>query len=90
MPLYEFVCNACKKKFTKTLTVAEHDAKDGRLPGLRQSRRRAKLVHFLSCHLEKECLNSVSLGDACRHPDSFSHPVPICRTHLARNLITND
>jgi hypothetical protein len=25
MPNYEFVCNACKKTFTKTLTVAEHD-----------------------------------------------------------------
>ncbi|MCU1252840.1 MAG: hypothetical protein JWQ49_5869, partial [Edaphobacter sp.] len=26
MPHYEFVCNACKKTFLKTLTIAEHDA----------------------------------------------------------------
>jgi putative FmdB family regulatory protein len=26
MPNYEFVCDACKKTFTKTLTVAERDA----------------------------------------------------------------
>jgi putative FmdB family regulatory protein len=28
MPNYEFVCNACKKTFTKTLTVAEHEAEE--------------------------------------------------------------
>lgn len=27
MPHYEFFCNACKKIFSKTLTLAEHDAK---------------------------------------------------------------
>ncbi len=32
MPHYEFVCNACKKIFTKTLTVAEHDAKTTACP----------------------------------------------------------
>jgi len=26
MPHYEFVCNACKKTFSKILTIAEHDA----------------------------------------------------------------
>jgi hypothetical protein len=26
MPHYEFVCNACKKTFLKTLTIAEHEA----------------------------------------------------------------
>jgi len=25
MPLYEFVCNACQKIFTKILTIAEHE-----------------------------------------------------------------
>ena len=25
MPEYEFLCNDCKKKFSKTLTVARHD-----------------------------------------------------------------
>jgi putative FmdB family regulatory protein len=25
MPEYEFFCNTCKKKFSKTLTVARHD-----------------------------------------------------------------
>ena len=32
MPHYEFVCNACKKTFTKTLTVAEHDAEKTACP----------------------------------------------------------
>jgi putative FmdB family regulatory protein len=26
MPHYEFFCNACKKTFSKVLTIAEHDA----------------------------------------------------------------
>jgi putative FmdB family regulatory protein len=26
MPHYEFFCNACKKTFSKILTIAEHDA----------------------------------------------------------------
>jgi putative FmdB family regulatory protein len=26
MPHYDFVCNACKKTFSETLTMAEHDA----------------------------------------------------------------
>ena len=25
MPVYEFVCNACQKTFTKILTVSEHE-----------------------------------------------------------------
>ncbi len=25
MPVYEFVCNACQKVFTKILTIAEHE-----------------------------------------------------------------
>ena len=25
MPHYEFFCNACKKTFSKVLTIAEHD-----------------------------------------------------------------
>ena len=25
MPNYEFFCNACKKTFSKILTIAEHD-----------------------------------------------------------------
>ena len=27
MPNYEYACKACKKKFTLTLTVTEHDKK---------------------------------------------------------------
>ena len=27
MPSYEYACKACKKSFTVTLTVAEHDKK---------------------------------------------------------------
>jgi putative FmdB family regulatory protein len=26
MPHYEFFCNACKKTFSKILTIAKHDA----------------------------------------------------------------
>src|SRR5258707_10622264 len=32
MPHYEFVCNACKKTFLKTLTIAEHDAEKTACP----------------------------------------------------------
>ena len=35
MPHYEFFCNACKKPFSKILTMAEHDAEKDRLPALR-------------------------------------------------------
>jgi putative FmdB family regulatory protein len=32
MPNYEFVCNACKKTFLKTLTIADHDAEKTACP----------------------------------------------------------
>jgi putative FmdB family regulatory protein len=32
MPHYEFVCNACKKTFSKILTIAEHDAEETTCP----------------------------------------------------------
>jgi putative FmdB family regulatory protein len=27
MPIYEYICKACKKAFTLTLTMAEHERK---------------------------------------------------------------
>jgi len=32
MPHYEYVCNACKKTFPKTLTLAEHDVEKPACP----------------------------------------------------------
>ncbi len=32
MPHYEFGCNDCKETFLKTLTIAEHDAKQTDCP----------------------------------------------------------
>jgi putative FmdB family regulatory protein len=32
MPHYEFVCNACKKTFTETLTISEHDVEKTACP----------------------------------------------------------
>jgi putative FmdB family regulatory protein len=32
MPNYEFVCNACKKTFSKILHIAEHDAEKTACP----------------------------------------------------------
>ena len=32
MPNYEFFCNACKKTFSKVLTIAEHDAEKPSCP----------------------------------------------------------
>jgi putative FmdB family regulatory protein len=32
MPHYEFLCNACKKPFSKILTIAEHDAEKTACP----------------------------------------------------------
>ena len=32
MPHYEFFCNACKKTFSKKLTIAEHDVEKNACP----------------------------------------------------------
>jgi putative FmdB family regulatory protein len=32
MPHHDFVCNACKKTFSETLTMAEHDAEKTACP----------------------------------------------------------
>ena len=32
MPHYEFVCNACQKTFTETLTIVEHDTEKTACP----------------------------------------------------------
>ena len=32
MPLYEYVCRKCHKKFGEVLTIKEHDAKKLRCP----------------------------------------------------------
>jgi len=57
MPHYEFFCNACKKPFSKILTMAEHDAERTACPHCSKSRGRTELVCLLRCHLEEERLN---------------------------------
>jgi putative FmdB family regulatory protein len=32
MPLYEYICNKCHKKFGEVLTIKEHDSKKIRCP----------------------------------------------------------
>lgn len=32
MPNYEFVCNACKRNFSKVLHIAEHDKEETTCP----------------------------------------------------------
>jgi putative FmdB family regulatory protein len=32
MPLYEYVCNKCRKKFSEVLTIKEHQTKKVRCP----------------------------------------------------------
>jgi putative FmdB family regulatory protein len=32
MPLYEYICRECRKKFSEVLTVKEHDTKRIRCP----------------------------------------------------------
>lgn len=32
MPLYEYTCNNCQKKFSEVLTIKEHEAKKIRCP----------------------------------------------------------
>ena len=32
MPNYEFICNACKKTFSKILTITQHDAEKTACP----------------------------------------------------------
>jgi len=35
MPLYEYICQKCNKKFGEVLTLKEHDAKKVRCPKCR-------------------------------------------------------
>jgi len=32
MPSYEYICKKCHKKFTKVMTISEHDSKRVRCP----------------------------------------------------------
>jgi putative FmdB family regulatory protein len=32
MPLYEYICKKCQKKFSEVLTIKEHDSKRVRCP----------------------------------------------------------
>jgi putative FmdB family regulatory protein len=32
MPLYEYICSKCHKKFSEVLTIKEHDTKKVRCP----------------------------------------------------------
>jgi len=45
MPHYEF-CNACRKTFSKILTIAEYDKGKNALSALRKSRRRTSWSAF--------------------------------------------
>jgi putative FmdB family regulatory protein len=38
MPIYEYVCSACKKKFSETKRVSEYDPKTVRCPKCKSRR----------------------------------------------------
>jgi len=38
MPVYEYVCNACKKKFSETKSVSEYNPKAARCPKCKSRR----------------------------------------------------
>ena len=57
MPHYEFICNACKKTFSETLTIAEHDTEKTACPHC-GSQDRTMLVYLLCSHLKEERLNT--------------------------------
>ncbi len=60
MPHYEFFCNACKKTFSRILTIAEPCQGEDHLPALRRQERRAALVRLLRHYVEEERLTTVS------------------------------
>ena len=64
MPHYEFFCNACKKTFSKILTITEHDAEKTACPHCGTSRGRTMLVYLLCRHLEEERLNTAARAGA--------------------------
>jgi len=56
MPHYEFYCHACRKTFTKILTLVDYEEGGVVCPHCGSHKVRAMLVPFLRCHFEEECL----------------------------------
>jgi putative FmdB family regulatory protein len=63
MPVYDYKCLDCKKKFTLTLSVAEHDRTRTKCPKLRKQEGRATDGRLL-CGDFKEELSMMQRGDA--------------------------
>jgi putative FmdB family regulatory protein len=49
MPLYEYTCNACRKKFTVTMTFSERDTKRVTCP---KCKSRRVVQRFTSVHTQ--------------------------------------
>ena len=47
MPLYEYICNGCKKLFSEVLTIKEHETRKIRCPKC-QSRKVEKVVESVN------------------------------------------
>ncbi len=58
MPHYEFYCHACRKTFTKILTLVDYEEGGVVCPHCGSHKVRAMLVPFLRCHFEEECLRT--------------------------------
>jgi hypothetical protein len=54
MPQYTFLCRACKKEFSKMLTLSEYEKGGIVCPELREQGRRAAVGSLLCSNLEKE------------------------------------
>jgi len=76
MPNYEFFCHACKKMFSKILTIAcAREGKD-HLPALRQPQNRTALGRLLRGHVEEECVKA--RADAQSGFDDPVSPTAMC------------
>lgn len=46
MPVYEFKCEKCKKRFTLTITVSEYEKKKFRCPKCKSTRVKQQITSF--------------------------------------------
>ncbi|MBW1784056.1 MAG: zinc ribbon domain-containing protein [Deltaproteobacteria bacterium] len=46
MPTYEFLCEKCKKPFTRVLSISEHDKGNSRCPVCKSRRVKQQITSF--------------------------------------------
>jgi hypothetical protein len=69
MPHYNFFCLACKKAFSKILTISEYEKRRDRLPTLQKQKHRAAVGSLLCSDLEEKLKDGSSTRDSRRDSD---------------------